>query len=76
VDISIIFIKLFLEGYYPNCSYIIRDAVCIIDDNDNGNDNDNDFITASCDEEKYPYVERTKECLEILSFFILCIFGI
>jgi len=76
-DILIMFINLFLEGFYPHCSYVIRDAVCTVNDDGGGDDDNNNNIiaTATCDGEKYPYVEFTKEMLEKISFGILLVFA-
>jgi len=76
-DILIMFINLFLEGFYPHCSYVIRDAVCTVNDDGGGDDDNNNNIiaTATCDGEKYPHVEFTKEMLEKISFGILLVFA-
>ena len=76
VDIGLIFVDLFLDGYYPKCSYILRDARCTTTLY-YGQDDDMYVVEASgstptC--QVHGSMDAIREGIEVVSYCILCLF--
>ena len=76
VDIGLIFVDLFLDGYYPKCSYILRDARCTTTLY-YGQDDDVYVVEASgstptC--QVHGSIDAIREGIEVVSYCILCLF--